>query len=135
MKAHEVFINGRRVCLAGVGDDGVLSTIVNWVGDPSGDDYCLTVTGLDNRTGQHFKWDIPPVEVGAEVLVRLVEVPAVDSPSEWTQYEKQVGVELCRRYFRECGAQLTGEERAQLLRELIAELEESGRADQSQQRE
>jgi len=31
MRAFEVYINGERACLAGIGDDGVLTAIVSWV--------------------------------------------------------------------------------------------------------
>jgi hypothetical protein len=49
MKAFEVFINGHRLCLAGVGDNGVLSAIVNWVGGPARDEHIfLSLGGLDS---------------------------------------------------------------------------------------
>ena len=58
MKALEVFINGHRVCLAGVGDDGVLNAIVNWVGGPDRDqDFFLQVGGLDSRADEHLRWE------------------------------------------------------------------------------
>lgn len=31
MRAFEVWLNGKKLCLAGIGDDGVLSVIANWV--------------------------------------------------------------------------------------------------------
>ena len=31
MRAFEVYLNDQKLYLAGVGDDGVLTTIVNWV--------------------------------------------------------------------------------------------------------
>ena len=83
MKALEVFINGHRVCLAGVGDDGVLNAIVNSIGNPKReDDIFLSVGGLDCVTDEHLRWESPSIGVGAEVLVRVIEAAEVDPPSE-----------------------------------------------------
>jgi hypothetical protein len=30
MRAFEVHVNGQRACIAGIGDDGVLTAIVSW---------------------------------------------------------------------------------------------------------
>ena len=124
MKALEVFINGHRVCLAGVGDDGVLNAIVNWVGGPDRDqDFFLQVGGLDSRADEHLRWEVPSIGVGAEVLVRVVEAATVDPPSERIRHEKKTCVGEYRQHLRECSGWLTSDERQQLIRELIAELQ------------
>lgn len=126
MKAFEVFINGHRVCLAGIGD-GVLSAIVNGIGSPDQDEeFHLHVGGLDRQTDEHLHWDAPSIGVGAEVLIRVVETQTVEPPSGRTRYEKQTCVDEYRQHLRECSGLLTPEERRQLLQELIAELEADG---------
>jgi hypothetical protein len=35
VKAFEVFVNGHRLCRAGIGDDGVPSVVLHWVGGKS----------------------------------------------------------------------------------------------------
>ena len=123
MKAVEVLISGHRACLAGVGDDGVLSAIVNWVGGSDRDEYFLSVGGLDSRSDEHLRWDVPSIGVGAEVLVRLVEVSAVDPPDERVRHDKQTCAAEYRERLRECGEWLTPDERREVLRELVAELQ------------
>ena len=124
MKALEVFINGHRVCLAGVGDDGVLNAIVNSIGNPKReDDIFLSVGGLDCVTDEHLRWESPSIGVGAEVLVRVIEAAEVDPPSERIRYEKKTCVDEYRQHLRECSGCLTPDERRQLIQELIAELQ------------
>lgn len=126
MKAFEVSINGHRVCLAGVGDAGVLHAIVGWVGgfgpDPN-EDLSLSVCGLEKLSDEHLRWHAPSLGVGAEVLVRVVEAAAVDPPDERFRHEKRRGMDEYRELFRECAQDLSDAERAQLRRELVAELQ------------
>jgi hypothetical protein len=58
VKAFVVRVNGKRLCTAGVGCNGVLTAIVNWVGggqrrDADGD-FGFHVGRLDSRTGEHL---------------------------------------------------------------------------------
>jgi hypothetical protein len=124
MKALEVFVNGLRVSLAGVGDDGVLNAIVSWVGHSGrDDDLFLQIGGLDSQTNEHLHWKAPSIGVGAEVLVRVIEAVTVDPPSERIRYEKQTCVDEYRQQLQECSGWLTPAEGRQLLQELIAELQ------------
>jgi len=123
MKALEVFVNGERVCVAGVGRDGVLSAIIDWTGSPDSEDHFgLHVGGLDGDSSEHLGWEVPTIDIGTEVLVRILDVTNVDSPSRRVRYEKQACVDEYRQHLRECGQWLTLDERRQMLRELIAEL-------------
>jgi len=82
VKAFVVTVNGRRLCTAGIGLDGVLTTIVNWVGSgtqrDSGGHFGFHVGGLDSRTGEHVNWTTPQLKVGDRVTVEIVEVEEVD---------------------------------------------------------
>ena len=125
MTAFEVFINRHRVCLAGVGDNGVLSAIVGSVGGtPDRDDIYLHVGGLDSFSREHLRWDVPTIGVGAEILVRVVEAAAVDPANEQYSCEPPSTLEECRRTIQDFLEQLGEDERRQLLRDLVAQLSE-----------
>lgn len=82
MKAFAVFVNGKRVCTAGIGPNGVLSTIITWAGGGSrrtaAGFFSLHVGGLDSRTDEHVRWQVPEVKVGDEVTVKILEAARVN---------------------------------------------------------
>lgn len=132
MKALEVFINGHRICLAGVGDDGVVNAIVNWVGGPEREeDLFLSIGGLDCTTDEYLRWSTPSIGVGTEVLVRLVEAAAVDPADQRHRSERPTTLEQYRECLRKFGERLNDDERRQLLRELVAELERGAPSSES----
>lgn len=59
MKAFIVFLNGKRLCAAGVGPNGVLTAIIDWVrGGPkrrADGHFGFHVGGLGGGTGEHVK--------------------------------------------------------------------------------
>jgi hypothetical protein len=125
MKAFEVYINGHRLCLAGVGDNGVLHAIVNWVGGASREENIwLSIGGLDCTTDEHLRWRAPSIGVGAEILVRVVEAPVVDQPDEREHSEMPTILEQYRACLRDFSERLTEDERRQLQREVLADLEQ-----------
>jgi hypothetical protein len=124
MKALDVSINGHRLCLAGVGDDGVLHAIVNWVGGPGREEeISLSVGGLDCATDEHLRWKVPTIGLGAEVLVRILETNSVDPPNERVRSERPTTLDQYRDCLRQFSEELTEDERQELLRELVADLE------------
>jgi len=82
VKAFVVSVNGRKVCTAGIGPDGVLSTILHWVGGgprrPPEGTFGFRVGGLDSRTNEHVDWDTPAVNVGDLICIHIVETEDVD---------------------------------------------------------
>ncbi|MFC1834202.1 hypothetical protein ACFL2Q_05650 [Thermodesulfobacteriota bacterium] len=87
MKGMEISINGRDRCTIGVGESGVLSSIVRWVDiqeDAQGisDGFGISVGGLivegENRT--HCEWLNEVLSVGDAVTIRLVETAFPDKP-------------------------------------------------------
>lgn len=54
MRAFNVSLNGKKLCLAGVGEPGVLSAIVNWVAGDREADMFIEVGGLANE--EHVGW-------------------------------------------------------------------------------
>ncbi len=97
MLAFEVFVNGRKITLAGADDLGVLSTIVNAVGKlgqkssgtetrPKGYNLRLSVGGLTGRKNNvpndYLRWaEMEKLKIGDEILVRVCRVNLADPPS------------------------------------------------------
>ena len=89
MIAYQVSLNGKPVATAGV-SQGVISAIANWVFIPSdvavdpATDWgaSISLAGLDHTTHQHLQWFRANLKVGDEVTLRLVDVDAVDPPTE-----------------------------------------------------
>jgi hypothetical protein len=82
MRAFEVFVNGEKLCVAGIGDDGVLTSIVTWVARHGEGDLTVSVGGLYSQTEEHVNWiSQRPLSVGDEVHVKIVETDSVDTPA------------------------------------------------------
>jgi hypothetical protein len=86
MRAFKISLNGKKLCVAGIGDEGVLSATVNWVagvrGKRKGDgDLFLHVGGLAIPADVHVAWVAQrPLQVGDEIRLKVVETPVVDEP-------------------------------------------------------
>ena len=83
MKAFEVFLNGKRLCRAGIGNDGVLDAVIDYVGGDGRDHLHMHVGGLNSATDEFVNWvPLRNLKVGDEVSVRIVETNRVDRPKE-----------------------------------------------------
>ena len=82
MKAFDVRLNGKKLCVAGIGEDGVMSTLIDHVVRNGHNGLDLTVGGLLSPTDEHVTWKRLPLKVGDKVEVRIIEAAAVDSPEE-----------------------------------------------------
>lgn len=84
MKCFEVTINGVKVCTAGIGDAGVLTSILSFVKQNTDTETLeLRVGGLANReTGmtEQLEWLIQTLAVGDEVTIKIVEARECDEP-------------------------------------------------------
>lgn len=95
MKAFTVFVNGQRICTAGIGPNGVLSAILDWVGGgtrrTADGHFGFHVGGLDSRTDEHVDWSVPEVGVGDEVTIRILETEDIDPEAERRKADRQAG--------------------------------------------
>ena len=99
MICFEVSVNGKKVCRAGIGGYGVLTSIVTWVKrhisnmPPNEDDQegflseqiRLEIGGLETipgEIGDHLAWSTPEVGVGDDVRIRIIESPEPDTPND-----------------------------------------------------
>lgn len=86
MIAFEVFVNGERVCTAGVGEYGVTSSILSLVKKRQRRrQMWLQVSGIpaDGADGDrmHVGWiGKRPVRIGDEIRIKVTEKDEVDSP-------------------------------------------------------
>jgi hypothetical protein len=82
MHAFEVFVNGKKVCVAGIGNDGVLTAIITHAPFRRRRESRLRVGGLISPLDEHVSWVEAMLRPGDEVRVKVVETEIVDKPSE-----------------------------------------------------
>lgn len=79
MLSFRVSLNDRKLCLAGVGERGVLSAIVSWAAGDQGTDLFLNVAGL--ATEELIDWIVhQQVQVGDEIRIQICDANSVDDP-------------------------------------------------------
>ena len=89
MLAFEIHVNGKRVCTAGIGEPGVLSAILNWIGSEprkgaqkADESASIRVGGLVSSTEEHVTWVRRDLRRGDEVVIRVVETEHADRPRQ-----------------------------------------------------
>jgi hypothetical protein len=81
MRAFEVRLNGKRLCVAGFEGGGVLNTIVNHISGHGRDAILdLRIGGLISATDEHVDWHYAKLSVGDEIAVKIVETNSADPP-------------------------------------------------------
>jgi hypothetical protein len=83
VKAFEIHLNGRHLLTAGIGDVGVLASIISWSGNSPQPgllsahiprvSFHFHVGGHDPASDEHVDWSVPEIGVGDEITVRIVE--------------------------------------------------------------
>jgi hypothetical protein len=77
MRALEVSVNGRRVCVAGI-RQGVLAAHVTRNSGEQIEFIDLDIVGLED--GRDLRWSVPKIGIGGEVTVRVVDATVADPP-------------------------------------------------------
>jgi hypothetical protein len=96
MICFEVILNGRRLCTAGAGDDGVLTATVTSVGKRR--ELELAIGGL--VADAHLKWPSPSsLAVGDEIIVRVVETGQPDPPATTHRDDREIVEAGEREYY------------------------------------
>jgi hypothetical protein len=124
MICFEVYVNGKRVCLAGVGETGVLSGILTWVkrgphqahedageDDIPDEDVTLHVGGLGQhgKDALHLDWADEDLNVGDEVLLRIVERDKCDPPEDARTNIAELVEQGRREYYEKLKEEYEGE--------------------------
>src|SRR5260370_36344 len=107
MNAFEVFLNGERLCLAGIDGNCVLSTVIDHVNKAEArDELDLYVGGLVSDTGEHVNWGRTQLNTGDEVRVRIIESDSADEPIERRPRDPAQEFERQKQYVRQMAKQL-----------------------------
>jgi hypothetical protein len=115
--SFEVFVNGERFCLAGVGERGVLSAIATWsqrTGPPppgveaTEEEWTEETLELDvggfyrngpTGDGEHLRWLKRELKPGDVITINIVETESWDEPSTRTPYVSKDETERERQYY------------------------------------
>jgi hypothetical protein len=89
MRALEVCLNGKRLCVAGVGDDGVISTNVSCVFGQGGEGLFLDTSGINNAARELWRWHFRKIKVGDRIQVAVIETAKAGKPKD--RKPEQVG--------------------------------------------
>jgi hypothetical protein len=94
------------LCVAGVGDDGVLDTMVDHVAGHGRSEVYLRVGGLISPTGKHVLWRHQRLKTGDEVRVKITESDSIDRPKEIYRRDPKQELRAQKRYVREMARKL-----------------------------
>ena len=100
MRAFEIFLNGKRLCLAGIGKDGVLSTTITHVPFRKRRETRLYVGGIVLPQDEHVFWRQSNLRIGDELRLKIVEKETVDEPRERTRRDPKAEVKSQKQYVR-----------------------------------
>jgi hypothetical protein len=101
MRAFEIFLNGKRLCLAGVGKDGVLSATITHVPFRKRRETKLYVGGIVLPQDEHVFWKESTLSLGDELRLKVVEKERVDAPRERTPRDPAAETRAQKQYVRE----------------------------------
>lgn len=117
MIAFHVYLNGKKVSTAGVGNLGVLHMGVAWVRregkntrskKPGSveEELSFHVGGLISTTGEHLIWqEAKSLRIGDEVKVRIIEAEKVDKPAARKTPDLALGLRAQKKYVRKMAKQ------------------------------
>jgi hypothetical protein len=100
MRAFEVHLNKKRLCLAGIGEDGVLSAILDHVIGEGRDDVNFRVGGLMLPANEFVTWKVVELDTGDEVRIKVVESNIVKKPRIRRQRDPAEEKRQVKRYVR-----------------------------------
>jgi hypothetical protein len=117
MPVFQVYLNGKKVCTAGVGELGVLSAHVTWVrrkGEHTltrkphivEEELTLHVGGLVTPREEHVRWLDHNLKAGDEVSIRVGEDAPVDRPRSRERRDRPKELRSQKRYVREMAKRL-----------------------------
>jgi hypothetical protein len=112
MPVFHIYLNGKKVSTAGVGELGVLGAHVSWVRRVRGhalfrkrdkveEEFRLHVGGLIASSDEHVRWLDRNLKAGDEVSIRLAEDAKVDRPRSRERRDRSKELRSQKRYVRE----------------------------------
>ena len=112
MPVFHVYLNGKKVSTAGVGDTGVLGAHVSWVrrrgehtlakrADGVEEELRLHVGGLVTPAQEHVRWLDRHLKIGDEVHITVAGDTKVDRPRSRERRDPAKELRRQKRYVRE----------------------------------
>ena len=101
MPVFQVYLNGKRVSTAGVGNLGVLGAHVSWVRRSVEEELTLHVGGLITPTEEHVRWLDRKLKIGDEIRIVIVQDASVDRPRSRERRDRSAELRSQKRYVRE----------------------------------
>ena len=80
MRVFEVYLNGERLCAAGIDSDGSLNVMVDHVKGKGRDRMHLRVGGFVNATQEFLNWKRAELRIGDELRIKITDSDVVDEP-------------------------------------------------------
>jgi hypothetical protein len=99
MRAFEIYVNGERLCLAGVSSAGVFTTIIEYLGRDE-EHLHLHVGGLLIPEQEHVTWQDRSLAVGDDVRIKIVESDKIDAPTTRSPRNPKKDIQAQKRYVR-----------------------------------
>jgi hypothetical protein len=112
MPVFHVYLNGKKMSTAGVGELGVLTALVSCVRrkgerrrikkpDRVEQEITLDVGGLITPTDEHVRWLDCKLKVGDEVRIRIVDNAPSERPHSREKRDRSKELRSQKRYVRE----------------------------------
>lgn len=112
MPVFQVYLNGKKVSTAGVGDTGVVGAHVSWVrrrgertrAKKAGsveEELRLDVGGLITPADEHVRWVDRKLKIGDEIRVVIVEDAPVDRPRTRKRSDPVEDLRRQKRYVKD----------------------------------
>jgi hypothetical protein len=114
MIAFEVYLNGKKICTAGVGDLGVLTACLAYrgaqpyeEGGPPVSEYIrLDVGGYVPDSREHLRWRERKLKPGDSVTLKVVKAGSVDKPRERKRTNAAANLRRRKQYVRRMAKEL-----------------------------
>ena len=100
MRAFEISLNGKCLCLAGVGNDGVLSTTITHVPFRKRRETRLYIGGIALPQDEHVFWKERILHLGDDLRLKVVEKETVDVPRERVRRDPSAEAKAQKHYVR-----------------------------------
>jgi hypothetical protein len=125
VRAFEISLNGRRLCLAGIGKDGVLSTTITHVPFRKRRETRLYVGGIVLPQDEHVFWKESILHLGDELRLKVVEKETVDMPRERVRRDPAAETRAQKRYVqkmaRKFGWKIQKSRKIKIIRDILTQ--------------
>jgi hypothetical protein len=105
MRTFEVYLNKKKLCVAGIEDDCVLTAIIDYASRDRRRVH-LEVGGLDSSTQHHVRWQDRKLRVGEEIRIRIANGNRADAPTKRFPHDPSQEFESKKRFVRHYAKEL-----------------------------